>query len=161
MDLLAEGIGQSNAHLRFSTPAVERCGRRAGRHQTARCIETARAGLRVLPEACATTPRCDGGLVLSAPADHVRAQELRNCVQLRRRSYPMALELIEKPGRTYPEFAVRLFDTASTASPGRKRQSSRSPAELFDENSPHGFHGLSYESIGLPTRSDIFRAGRW
>jgi acetate kinase len=94
-------------------------------------------------------------------------QELKACVHFAPLHIPMAVELIERAERAYPnipQFAC--FDTAFHNTIPEVASRFPIPRRLFDEGiRRYGFHGLSYESIvrqlgdGLPSRTVIAHLG--
>jgi acetate kinase len=94
-------------------------------------------------------------------------KELKACVHFAPLHIPMAVELIERAERAYPnipQFAC--FDTAFHSTIPEVASRFSIPRELFDEGiRRYGFHGLSYESIvrqlgdGLPSRTVIAHLG--
>ncbi len=94
-------------------------------------------------------------------------QELQTRVHFAPLHIPMALELIDRAGRAYPnvpQFAC--FDTAFHRTMPEAAARLPLPRELFEEGiRRYGFHGLSYESIvyqlgeHLPSRTVIAHLG--
>jgi acetate kinase len=94
-------------------------------------------------------------------------QELKACVHFAPLHIPMAVQLIERAERAYPnipQFAC--FDTAFHSTIPEVASRFPIPRELFDEGiRRYGFHGLSYESIvrqlgdKLPSRTVIAHLG--
>jgi acetate kinase len=93
--------------------------------------------------------------------------ELRACVHFAPLHIPIALELVDRAGRAYPnvpQFAC--FDTAFHRTIPEAAARFALPGELFDAGiRRYGFHGLSYESIvrqlgeSLPSRTVIAHLG--
>ena len=93
--------------------------------------------------------------------------ELEACVHFAPLHIPLALDLVEMAGRSYPavpQFAC--FDTAFHATIPEAAARFALPRPLFDEGiRRYGFHGLSYESIvqelgeALPGRTVIAHLG--
>ena len=94
-------------------------------------------------------------------------EELRNCIHFAPLHIPLALQLIERAGRCYPEIPqFACFDTAFHQTMPESATRFALPEELFDEGIRRfGFHGLSYESIvhqlgaKLPSRTVIAHLG--
>ena len=94
-------------------------------------------------------------------------KELKACVHFAPLHIPMAVELIERAERAYPnipQFAC--FDTAFHNTIPEMASRFPIPRDLFDEGiRRYGFHGLSYESIvhqlgdALPSRTVIAHLG--
>ncbi len=94
-------------------------------------------------------------------------QELQACVHFAPLHIPLALELIDRAERSYPDVPqFACFDTAFHQSMPEAAARFALPGELFEEGiRRYGFHGLSYESIvhqldaNLPSRTVIAHLG--
>jgi acetate kinase len=94
-------------------------------------------------------------------------KELRACLHFAPIHIPIALELIEKTAKTYPnvpQFAC--FDTTFHKNLPEVASTFPLPRQLFDEDiHRYGFHGISYESLvyqlgrGLPSRTIMAHLG--
>ena len=172
LDGLANGIGQSTGTLELND-AQGRPAIRDSRHRVrGRCAGPGRAMAdRALAEqaVCHRTPR---RAWRASPPDSPAITpavlaELKSCLHFAPLHIPVALQLIERAERSYPnipQFAC--FDTAfhTTIPEGAARFAL--PRDLFGEGiHRYGFHGLSYESIvhqlgqGLPRLTVIAHLG--
>jgi len=94
-------------------------------------------------------------------------EELQACVHFAPLHIPLALQLIERAERGYPQIPqFACFDTAFHRTIPETAARFALPGELFDEGiRRYGFHGLSYESIvhqllgKLPRRTVIAHLG--
>lgn len=94
-------------------------------------------------------------------------QELRKCTHFAPLHIPLALQLIERAERIYPQIPqFACFDTAFHHAIPETAARFPLPRELYDEGiRRYGFHGLSYESIirqigsYLPRRTVIAHLG--
>ena len=94
-------------------------------------------------------------------------EELRNCRHFAPIHIPIALQLMERAERHYPQVPqFACFDTAFHRSMPESAARFPLPPELFEEGiRRYGFHGLSYESIvhqlgeNLPSRTIIAHLG--
>jgi acetate kinase len=96
-------------------------------------------------------------LVIHQPITPALIAELQRCIHLAPLHIPVALQLIESAGHTFPglpQFAC--FDTAFHSTLPEAAARVALPHEFYDEGiRRYGFHGLSYESIVRQLGKDL------
>jgi acetate kinase len=173
LDGSASGIGQSTGRLELkNAQGLVLRSETLGAGSQGDALDQAAQWLTELrePKPCAIGHRVVHGgprLLTHQRITPAVLAELKSCLHFAPLHIPLALQLIERAGRSYPEIPqFACLDTAfhTTIPEGAARFAL--PRTLFEEGiHRYGFHGLSYESIvhqlgqGLPRQTVIAHLG--